>query len=49
MPPAVYCETNRAEDIHPLIDSRLARETTGGQQAISEQDEDGAGPADDFN
>jgi hypothetical protein len=49
VPPAVDGESDRAEHVHPLIDGRLAGETAGGQQAISEQDEDGAGPADDFN
>jgi hypothetical protein len=49
MPPSIDGETNRSENVHPLIDARLTSETAGGQQAISEEDQDRAGPADDLD
>ena len=49
MPPAVDDEAGGADDIHQLIDEGLARQLSGRKQQISEQDEQGSGPAHDFD
>ena len=42
-------EAGRADDVHPLIDQRLAGELARRQQQIGEQDQHRAGPADDLD
>jgi hypothetical protein len=49
MPPSVDGESDRSEHVHPLINARLTSQTTGGQQAISEQDQRRTGPSGDFD
>jgi len=49
VPPAVDGESDRAEDVHPLIDGRLAGEPPDRQKQIGKQDQCSAGPSGDFD
>src|SRR3954463_9636695 len=49
MPPAVDDKARRADNIHALVNERLAGQPSGRQQEVGEQDERRAGPADDFD
>src|SRR5690349_5960171 len=49
MPPAVDDKTSGTRNVHPLIDRGLPGQSPGRDQQISEQDERGAGPADDLD
>jgi len=49
VPPAVDHEARRSDDIHPLVDQRLARQPARRKQQVSEQDERGPDPAGDFD
>src|SRR5258705_1031077 len=49
MPPAVARETGRADDVHPLVERRLAGELARRQQAVRAEDQSRANPADDFD
>ena len=49
MPPAVNGEAGGANDIHPLIDGRLACQLAHRQHQIGKQDQQRAGPPGDLD
>jgi hypothetical protein len=49
VPPAVDGEADCSENVHPLIDGRLAGEPPDRQKQIGKQDQRRAGPTGDFD
>ncbi|HEX8840541.1 MAG TPA: hypothetical protein VF750_08755 [Sphingomicrobium sp.] len=49
MRPAVHNKTGGTDDVDTLVDERLARQPTCREQQVGEQDQQGAGPADDLD